>query len=161
MSLSIMRRVKFAAGHRLLNHGGKCECLHGHNYVAEFHVTGSQVDEVGRLIDFAQLKALFKGWIDAHWDHGMLLWEEDDEAIEAVRAVEPHKLYLLPANPSAENLATYLLQRICPKLLEDTLVKATRVTIWETPDACAVASIVAGEDQETVVELFEPASDGT
>ena len=69
MQLTIMRRIKFCAGHRLFGHGGKCEHFHGHNYVADFFVTGDQVDSVGRVLDFADLKARVKGWIDEHWDH--------------------------------------------------------------------------------------------
>ena len=38
MILTVKRRIKFSAGHRLLGHGGKCENLHGHNYCVEFHV---------------------------------------------------------------------------------------------------------------------------
>jgi len=60
MSLTIMRRIKFCAGHRLHRHGGKCEFFHGHNYVADFYVTAEEVDDIGRVIDFADLKRLFK-----------------------------------------------------------------------------------------------------
>jgi 6-pyruvoyl tetrahydropterin synthase/QueD family protein len=80
VSLKIMRRVTFCAGHRLLGHDGKCKNLHGHNYVAEFHVTGQQQDEIGRIIDFKLLKDKCKGWLDEHWDHAFLLWERDENA---------------------------------------------------------------------------------
>ena len=70
MNVTIMRRIRFCAGHRLSGHEGKCAYFHGHNYLAEFHVVGSQPDAVGRVIDFAQLKEVLKGWIDQHWDHG-------------------------------------------------------------------------------------------
>ncbi|MEM8680030.1 MAG: 6-carboxytetrahydropterin synthase [Planctomycetota bacterium] len=145
MSLEIMRRVRFCAGHRLLNHGGKCESLHGHNYQAEFYVTGDQVDDVGRLIDFAQLKKLFKGWIDDNWDHAMLLWDQDRETIAAVQAIPGQRLYPLPFNPSAENLAKYLLEHVCPPLLKEAGVRATKVIIWETQEACAIAHVDANE----------------
>jgi len=139
MSLTIMRRVKFCAGHRLHRHGGKCEYFHGHNYTAEFYVTGDQTDSVGRVIDFAILKQRFKGWIDEHWDHGFLLNEADENGIAAAQMVQPSKYYLLPYNPTAENMARYLLEEICPQLLEDTGVRATRVVIWETDEACAAS----------------------
>ena len=144
MSLSVMRRVPFCAGHRLLGHEGKCAALHGHNYTAEFHVTAlhpqvTPTDAVGRVIDFAVLKLLLKGWIDEHWDHGFILWDHDEAAIAAVRSVQPHKVFLLDRNPSAEHLAAYLLERVCPMLLAPLGVRATRVLLWETPDACAEA----------------------
>ncbi len=141
MSLVIMRRVKFCAGHRLHRHGGKCEFFHGHNYVADFYVTGEEVDSVGRLIDFSDLKRLFKGWIDDNWDHGFLLFQEDENGIAAARMVQPSKYYVLPYNPTAENMARYLLDVVCPKLLEGTSVRASKVVIWETDDSFAEASV--------------------
>ena len=115
MSLTIMRRIKFCAGHRLHRHGGKCEFFHGHNYIADFYVTGDEVDDVGRVIDFADLKRLFKGWLDEHWDHGFVLNESDENGLAAVKIVEPCKYYVLPYNPTAENMAIYLLHEVCPQ----------------------------------------------
>lgn len=141
MSLTIMRRIRFCAGHRLQHHGGKCEYFHGHNYLAEFYVTGDETDDVGRVIDFAELKRRFKGWIDEHWDHGFVLCRADENGIAAAKMVQPSKYYLMPYNPTAENMARYLLQDICPQLLEGTGVVASKVVIWETEEACAEASI--------------------
>jgi len=141
MMLTIMRRITFCAGHRLHRHEGKCQFFHGHNYTAEFYVSGAETDDVGRVIDFAVLKALFKGWIDEHWDHGFLLCREDENGIAAARMVQPSRVYLMPFNPTAENMARYLLETICPSLLEGTGVRATKVVIWETPEACAEASV--------------------
>jgi 6-pyruvoyltetrahydropterin/6-carboxytetrahydropterin synthase len=143
MSLTIMRRIRFCAGHRLYRHGGKCEFFHGHNYVAEFYVTGEATDAtdaVGRVLDFADLKQRFKGWIDEHWDHGFLLHAEDENGIVAAQSVQPCKYYVLPYNPTAENLARYLLNEICPRLLAGTGVAASKVVIWETEEACAEAA---------------------
>ncbi len=141
MSLTIMRRIPFCAGHRLHKHGGKCEFFHGHNYVADFYVTAEKVDAIGRVIDFAQLKQLFKGWLDEHWDHGFVLNEADHNGIEAIKMVEPSKYYLLPGNPTAEGMAVYLLETVCPKLLAETGVTATKVVIWETDQSFAEASV--------------------
>jgi 6-pyruvoyltetrahydropterin/6-carboxytetrahydropterin synthase len=144
MNLTIMRRIKFCAGHRLLGHGGKCEFFHGHNYTAEFTVEGQETDEVGRVIDFAILKQLFKGWIDEHWDHGFVLNEADENGIAAAKMVQPCKYYLLPYNPTAECMARYLLETVCPTLLDDTPVRVVRVVIWETDEACAAVTADTG-----------------
>jgi 6-pyruvoyltetrahydropterin/6-carboxytetrahydropterin synthase len=141
MNLTIMRRVKFCAGHRLYRHGGKCEFFHGHNYVADFYVAGDEVDDVGRVIDFADLKRLFKGWLDEHWDHGFVLNQADENGLAAVKIVEPCKYYVLPYNPTAENMAIYLLHEVCPQLLAGTGVTATKVVIWETEESFAEASL--------------------
>jgi 6-pyruvoyltetrahydropterin/6-carboxytetrahydropterin synthase len=141
MSLTIMRRIKFCAGHRLHKHGGKCEYFHGHNYTADFYVTGDEVDDVGRVIDFAELKKLFKGWLDENWDHGFVLNQADENGLAAVKIVEPRKYFVLPYNPTAENMATYLLREVCPKLLDRTGVTATKVVIWESDESFAEASL--------------------
>lgn len=140
MALTIMRRVRFCAGHRLRLHGGRCENFHGHNYVADFYVTGSQQDKVGRVVDFSELKKRCKGWLDEHWDHAFLLWEEDQNGIDALRMVEPHRLFVMPYNPTAENMAKYLLEEVCPKVLEGTGGHASKVVIWETEDSFAEVS---------------------
>lgn len=141
MTLEIMRRIKFCAGHRLYKHGGKCEFFHGHNYVADFYVSGNEVDSVGRVIDFAELKSRFKGWLDENWDHGFILNEADENGLRAIQMVEPCKYYKLPYNPTAENMARHLLEVVCPELLKDTDVQASRVVIWETEESCAEASL--------------------
>ncbi len=141
MNLEIMRRIKFCAGHRLHQHGGKCEFFHGHNYVADFFVTSNDVDSVGRVIDFAELKSRFEGWLDEHWDHGFILNQADENGLSAIKMVEPCKYYQLPYNPTAENMARYLLEVVCPKLLGDTDVTATCVRIWETEASFAEARL--------------------
>jgi len=146
MPITIMRRIKFCCGHRLHQHGGKCEHFHGHNYVADFFVTGDQVDSVGRVVDFAELKARFKGWIDAHWDHSFLISQEDSNAEQALRMVQPMRYFVLPYNPTAENMARYLLENVAPDLLLGTGARATAVRIWETEDAYAEAHIDTHSD---------------
>ncbi len=141
MSLTIMRRIQFCAGHRLYKHGGKCEHFHGHNYVAEFFVTGEEVDAVGRVLDFSDLKQRTKGWIDENWDHSFLVYDQDENAIAALEMVQPMRLFKMPYNPTAENMARYLLDEVCPKVLHGTGARATAVRIWETDESYAEASV--------------------
>lgn len=148
MNVTVMRKVDFCAGHRLVGHEGKCANLHGHNYLAEFYISGNEIDELGRVVDFAVIKKLFKGWIDDHWDHGFILWDKDTQAIDALRQVEPHRLYLLPYNPTAENLARYLLEVISPKLIESIKgyrLQVRKVIVWETNNAFAEVTLDAND----------------
>jgi 6-pyruvoyltetrahydropterin/6-carboxytetrahydropterin synthase len=157
MQLTIMRRIKFCAGHRLYRHGGKCEFFHGHNYTADFYVTSEEVDSVGRVIDFAELKRLLKGWIDQHWDHAFLLNVEDHNGIQAIRSVEPTKFYVLPYNPTAENMARYLLEDVGPDLFEGSGVTLTKVVIWETEESCSEASLGSATGHSVPLPLYQSA----
>lgn len=164
MSISIMKQIRFCAGHRLLNHGGKCENLHGHNYVAQIYVTARETDAIGRVVDFSVIKKLFKSWIDEHWDHATILWVEDEAAIRAVGSVTPHRLFELPRNPTAENMARHLLEVVAPQLLSqipDYEIDVYKVVIWETESSCAEVSTrpeCSNEDEATISWRTESSS---
>ena len=144
-SLALVRRLRFCAGHRLYRHESKCAYLHGHNYRVDVEVMAAgavaTVDDVGRIVDFSFIKQRLLGWLDAHWDHAFILFADDLGAIAAVRQSTPSKLFLLPWNPTAENMARYLLEVVCPGVLGDLGVIARQVCVWETDDACAIASL--------------------
>ena len=141
--LALIRQLKFCAGHRLYRHESKCAFFHGHNYRVDIEVVpaagGGDVDVVGRVIDFSLIKQRMLGWLDANWDHAFLVFEEDENALAAVKMVEPTKYFVMPWNPTAENMARYLLEVVAPNVLGDLGVVARRVAVWETDEACAVA----------------------
>lgn len=141
MSISIMRRFTFCAGHRLVGHEGKCQNLHGHNYVLEVHVTGHEQDAVGRILDFKQLKTRCKSWIDEHWDHAFVLWDQDHNGLAAIRSSVPHRVYELDCNPTAENMAKHFLEAVCPKILGDSGASAFKVRLWESEETYAEVSL--------------------
>lgn len=140
MALNIMRRFTFCAGHRLVGHEGKCQNLHGHNYAIEIYVTGNKQDEIGRILDFKLLKQRVKGWLDKNWDHSFILWEQDQNGLDAIRSSQPHRIYELSSNPTAENMAIHFLESICPDILEGTGATAYKVRLWESEETCADVS---------------------
>jgi len=144
--LSLIRQLKFCAGHRLYRHESKCAFFHGHNYRVDIEVVaaggGSEVDSVGRIVDFSLIKQRMLSWLDTNWDHAFLIFEEDSNALAAIRTVEPTKYFVMPYNPTAENMARYLLEVVAPDVLSDLGVVARRVVVWETDESCAVATLV-------------------
>jgi 6-pyruvoyltetrahydropterin/6-carboxytetrahydropterin synthase len=138
-TITCTRRIQFCAGHRVYGHENKCAHPHGHNYVAMLTASAEGLDSVGRVIDFSVLKNKVGGWIDQFWDHGFLVWKGDTEIVEFLTK-HRHKSYLMPYNPTAENMAKYLLLNVGPKVLLGTGVQLTHVRIWETEnchaDAC-------------------------
>lgn len=141
MSYSCTRRIQFCSGHRVMNHESKCANAHGHNYVAFFEAVATDLDELGRVIDFSVLKEKIGGWIDDNWDHGFIYFREDTvmhNALEGIKScLGSQKSYELMYNPTAENMAKYLYEYICPELLEGTGVKIVKVTLWETENCFA------------------------
>lgn len=109
----------FAAAHNLRNFRGKCESLHGHNWKVEVVIRGRDLDESGVVLDFAEIKAATRE----------VLAELDHRYLNDVPFFATH-------NPSSENIARYLFQRLSEKL-NDQRVTVTRVSAWESRDACA------------------------
>jgi len=143
-NITCTRRIQFCAGHRVMRHEGHCKHFHGHNYVAYFTaqcVEGNTLDSLGRVIDFSVLKERIGGWIETNWDHGFLVWEDDNEALEALKMVGDQKIYQTPFNPTAEQIASFLLNEVCPLLLRDTGVRVVMVKVEETENCHAIASI--------------------
>lgn len=136
------RRIQFCAGHRLMDHEGKCAHLHGHNYVALFEAEADELDGVGRVIDFAVLKERLGGWIEERWDHGFVHNLDDEATVALLKEASRllplgQKRYGLPYNPTAENMARYLGEAVAPRVLLDSGVRVVRVELWETENCKA------------------------
>ncbi len=126
----VTRQIDFCYGHRLLNYAGKCRHLHGHNGRVLISIAGNKLDERGMLRDFGEIKRIVHGWIDEHLDHRMVL-HRDDPIVPVLRQFgEP--MFLLDANPTAENIA---------KLIADYATQqgfpVLEVRLWETPQCHA------------------------
>lgn len=149
--LSCTRKIQFCAGHRVLGHEGKCSAPHGHQYEIEIEARAEQLDDIGRVIDFSVLKREIGGWIDQYWDHAFLVYEKDDELFDSLSGIKGAKLFACPFNPTAENIAQYLLLRTCPNLLIGLGVTVTSVTVHETPNCYATATL-----EPDVIDLYKP-----
>ena len=111
----------FSAGHALRGYKGKCENPHGHNYRVQVTLEGPQLDGIGLLIDFTQLKQVMREVIK-RLDH------------QFINDLEP----FTKLNPSAENMAKYFYEELTGQL--SGLPPGARVTdviVWETDTAMA------------------------
>jgi 6-pyruvoyltetrahydropterin/6-carboxytetrahydropterin synthase len=109
----------FSAAHRLENFYGKCESLHGHNWKVEVFLLGDRLDDAGLVKDFGVVKA---------------------KAREVLAELDHKYLNDLPVfrqqNPSSENLARYLYERL-GMVLDGEGVRVSRVSVWESDTSCA------------------------
>jgi 6-pyruvoyltetrahydropterin/6-carboxytetrahydropterin synthase len=126
----VTKVIDFCYGHRLLNHGGKCRYLHGHNGLLEVEVEGETLNSLGLVIDFGDIQDMIKGWVDTNLDHKMVLSRRDPVAPLLKELGEP--LYLMDENPSAENLSKLIYQQARSQGL-----MVSEVRLWETPSSCA------------------------
>jgi 6-pyruvoyltetrahydropterin/6-carboxytetrahydropterin synthase len=111
----------FAAGHALRNYRGKCENVHGHNYRCQVTVEGEQLDEVGLLVDFVELKRVVHSVLD-RLDH---VWLNDFPPFNTI-------------NPSAENIAKYIYDEVLAGLGKRDGVRLAYVKLWETDTSSAI-----------------------
>lgn len=135
-----------SCGHRVVGHENKCAYLHGHNYRVHFVCEAEGLDSVGRVIDFSVIKSKLCMWLEDNWDHKFLHWEKDpliesmtppcgpsgDNEIRNSFHTFCESMVELPFNPTAENMAEYLVLFIGPKQLIGTGVVLRTVTIDET-----------------------------
>ncbi len=126
----VTRRIEVDAAHRLLGYPGNCKRLHGHRYVIEVMVRGSELDQLGMLLDFGELKKKVKDVVDL-WDH-MTLLNSEDSLVDQL--TEEHVITLV-GNPTAENMARHIFLRLAKQM--PGLVEVGRVTVYETPDCWA------------------------
>jgi 6-pyruvoyltetrahydropterin/6-carboxytetrahydropterin synthase len=132
--ISCTRRIEFDAAHRVMEHESKCKHLHGHRYALEGTFTADSLDSLGRVVDFGVIKEKLGGWILEHWDHATILSDKDKPLGEAIATKTGQTIFYLPANPTAENMADYLLNKVCPELFRGLNVKCTRMRLYETPN---------------------------
>src|SRR6185436_99922 len=57
---TIFKDFTFAAAHAIRGHTRGCQNLHGHNYRVRVHVAAAELDGLGMVMDFADLKAVME-----------------------------------------------------------------------------------------------------
>jgi 6-pyruvoyltetrahydropterin/6-carboxytetrahydropterin synthase len=142
MKVSITRKLKFDAGHRVLNHESKCKYPHGHEYKLEVVLEPlAGLDALGRVVDFGDIKKTLQSFIDEHLDHAFIVYMEDKEMLDALHSLSDAKIYPLAENPTAENIAKHLFG-IFENLLEEDHpdVYISALTVHETSNCFATVT---------------------
>lgn len=128
------RIIEFDAAHRVIGHENKCKYLHGHRYVLEVRANVDELDSLGRVADFGELKTIIKSWIDDNLDHNVILSTEDQHLGDDIAKTTKQNVYYLHNNPTAENIALHLLNDIIPGLLEGRPFSVNKLKLYETPN---------------------------
>ena len=120
----VMIERNFSSAHQLRGYKGKCENLHGHNYKIEIFARGRELDHIGLLVDFGDLKTAADE-IVGYLDH------------RNINELPPFDVEL---NPSAENLARYILERVASHVVDER-VQIYKVRCFETPTSVATYQV--------------------
>jgi len=139
----ITKEIEIDLGHRVPNHKTKCRNLHGHRYKIEVGVDDKVIvtpgtSDEGMVIDFSDLKQIMMEELDAKFDHGFVMYEDDSfvNLFLNLKVEENQKIIFVPFVPTAENLAKHWYQLIEPRLKEKG-IKISHVKVWETPTSTA------------------------
>lgn len=120
----VSKEFTFDAAHHLHEYDGKCKNLHGHTYRVIFGLSGF-VDARGLMIDFGDIKDIWKTEIELYLDHRYL-----NETLP-------------PMNTTAENMVVWIYEQMANALANRKhLYDGTRVEfvrLYETPTSYAEA----------------------
>jgi len=120
----VNKEFTFDAAHHLHCYEGKCKNLHGHTYKVIFGISGF-VDEIGLVIDFGDIKTIWKEKIEIYLDHRYL------------------NEMLPPMNTTAENMVVWIYEQMENALEEKTNpeqeLRVEFVRLYETPTSYAEA----------------------
>lgn len=122
----VSKEFTFDAAHHLHCYEGKCKNLHGHTYKVIFGISG-YVDDRGLMMDFGDIKDLWKNEIEIHLDHRYL-----NETLPLM-------------NTTAENMVVWIYEKMAEALSDEVRRDQYRgarvefVRLFETPTSYAEA----------------------
>jgi 6-pyruvoyltetrahydropterin/6-carboxytetrahydropterin synthase len=120
----VSKEFTFDSAHHLHDYEGKCKNLHGHTYKVIFGLSGF-VDDLGLMIDFGDIKEIWKTEIEIYLDHKYL-----NETLP-------------PMNTTAENMVAWIYEKMAEALADRrelyTGARVEFVRLYETPTSYAEA----------------------
>lgn len=118
MKIRVTKEFRFETGHALHGYDGLCKNIHGHSYrlfvtVIGEPITDTQNKKLGMVIDFGDLKRIVNKEIVDKFDHALVLNEsQKDEIIQVKNSPLFDRYYLLPYQPTCENMVADFAERI-------------------------------------------------
>ncbi|MCM3708124.1 MULTISPECIES: 6-carboxytetrahydropterin synthase QueD [Cytobacillus] len=120
----VSKEFTFDSAHHLHCYEGKCKNLHGHTYKVIFGISGF-VDNRGLMIDFGDIKEIWKKEIEIFLDHKYL-----NETLP-------------PMNTTAENMVVWIYEKMAESLYNRKEqydgARVEFVRLFETPTSYAEA----------------------
>jgi len=115
---TISVETRFRASHQLSLPDGSKEPAHRHNWAVTADVSSDLLNDMGVVIDFRRLKATVNN----------IIAELDNKSLDRID-------YFQRNNPSAENVAKYIYEKLKPKLPKG--LKLQNIKVFEKPSCSA------------------------
>jgi len=152
-AVSVAKRFRWEAAHRLSWHSGCCSHVHGHSYRMMVRLEGvpQTTTEGGEsmLIDFKNVKSIVSPLIEK-MDHATIV-ARDDKQLRAALEMIGSRAYVIEEDPTAENIAQHAAAYILDngsETLQKNGVENVEITLWETETCYArVTAEVQGEPE--------------
>ena len=115
-------KTSFSAAHRLRGYDGKCESIHGHNWIVEVFIACKNLNKMGLGIDFLEVKKKLA------------------EVVEKLDHKDLNDPFLIPffkeRNPSAENIAYFIYHELKNKI-NSSGIRLSKVVVKESENSGA------------------------
>jgi len=108
-------KTDFSAAHNLKGYEGKCENLHGHNWIVEAVFRYKELDRAGMAVDFKIARSALENTVES-LDHAYLNKNK----------------FFKKTNPTSENMAKYIYDNVKKKMKN-----IYSVAVWENERSCA------------------------
>lgn len=122
---TVFKDFHLSAAHAIRGHTRGCQNLHGHNYRVRVFATARDLDDLGMVIDFADLKTVVSEVVGP-FDH------------RVINEIAPFD----ERNTTAELISQWVYRETSRRIAgRDGIgrrVRVSRVEVWETPTSCAV-----------------------
>ena len=115
-------KKEFSSAHILHGHPGDCKRMHGHNWIVEAKVEGDNINSIGMVIDFKDIKKSLANII-SKLDHRFL------------NDIDP----FTKDNPTAENISKYIYKELSKNINTDN-IKVSEIKLWETSSSAVIYS---------------------
>lgn len=116
----VFKEAEFSAAHSLREYKGRCENMHGHNWKVRLQLCASDLDSLGMVIDFEEVKQVLNKVI-SKLDH------------QNLNEIPPFD----KLNPTSENIAKYIFEE-ASGLVNTDRVRIESVIVWEKQSSCAI-----------------------
>jgi 6-pyruvoyltetrahydropterin/6-carboxytetrahydropterin synthase len=138
-TIKVKHEIQMA--HRLPNLPGKCQNIHGHTWTVILTISG-KVDGHGILIDYTELKAVWREYLDTNFDHRFCVWQRDPLLMVEgpyYTALDYYPgLKAIPVDPTVENLSR-IFGEAAQAMFENgkSFGRTFVVELWEGNTNCA------------------------